>query len=292
MPSAPGTFCLSIDLELAWGNWDRLTPEDLKNCRELERPVAARVLELFDRHDIPATWAIVGRLLEKPAANESRPGDESAWYAPDIIEKILAAKTPQEIGSHGFAHIYYAECGAEAARADVAAAKSVHAKHGLPFSSFVFPRNQVAHLDLLAAAGIRVYRSLDRCWAEDVRRVNRTAGRAANLLDKIVSLPPRTVATEARRDGMIDLPSSMLFFRRNGLRRLITDGNLEAKIRAGLRRAVERKEIFHLWFHPDTFFYRTDAQFKVLDSILSHASELRRRGELRIIPMAGFAGSA
>jgi peptidoglycan/xylan/chitin deacetylase (PgdA/CDA1 family) len=153
MSSARGTFCLSIDLELAWGNWDRLTPGDLKNCAELERPIAAAVLALFDRYDIPATWAVVGRLLEKTAGGPKLPGDESAWYAPDIIEKIKAAKTPQEIGSHGFAHIYYAECGAEAASADLAAAKRVHAAHGLPFSSFVFPRNQVAHLELLARSG-------------------------------------------------------------------------------------------------------------------------------------------
>lgn len=288
-PRKRGAFCISIDLELAWGYWDTPNPAMFAKGRELERPIAARLLDLFERHEVSATWAIVGRLLEKPRGKESLPGGEGIWYAPDIIEKIAAAKAPQDIGSHSYAHIYFSECGAAAARADLEAARAIHARHSLPFSSFVFPRNQVGHLDELARAGIRIFRSTDLGWTQDVRSLNRTAGRAANLVDKILPIPPRTVSIAPRPDGMSELPSSMILLRRNGLRRFISDASLESKAGAGLRRAAELGEIFHLWFHPDNFYYRTDAQFEVLENILSCATDLRRRGELSISSMAALA---
>ena len=32
-----GAFCISIDLELAWGMWDQLTPDHVRKCLDLER---------------------------------------------------------------------------------------------------------------------------------------------------------------------------------------------------------------------------------------------------------------
>ena len=40
---------------------------------------------------------------------------------------------------------------------------------GLPFCSFVFPRNQVAHVDALGESGIQVFRSNDRGWFMTVK---------------------------------------------------------------------------------------------------------------------------
>jgi len=54
-----GTLTISIDLELAWGVWDSLTPEQLRMAETAERPISAALIELFDRHSIQATWAMV-----------------------------------------------------------------------------------------------------------------------------------------------------------------------------------------------------------------------------------------
>ncbi len=283
--TAPGAFCLSIDLEMAWGYWDALTPEILRNCRELERPIARGLIALFEKYDIPATWAVVGRLLEKPDDGKPLPGGEEAWYAPDVVEAIRAAKTPQEIGSHGFAHLYYTECGRDAAREDLARAKAVHARHGLAFETFIFPRTEIAHLDAVAEAGLRVYRSADRDWPARVRAASRLAGRAANLLDKSLPFPPPVGFARAAEFGLIDVPPSMLLMRRDGPRRFVSVRATELKARLGLGRAAASGGIFHLWFHPDSFYYRMDAQFEALEKIVSAAAELRRRGALEILPM-------
>jgi len=58
-----GKLLISIDLESAWGVWDVLTPEHLRMAETAERPICAALVELFDRYEVPATWAVVAALL-------------------------------------------------------------------------------------------------------------------------------------------------------------------------------------------------------------------------------------
>ncbi len=288
-----GSLCISIDLELAWGVWDKpsaATADYHKRCAEHEGAIVDRLLALFEKHEVCATWAIVGRLLERDgeAVKSTRYG-ERIWYAPDIIEKIANARVAQEVGSHSHAHVYFEETAREAVRDDLLAAKAVHAQHGLDFTSFVFPRNQVAHLDVLREAGIQVFRSADQGWFIDVKsRFGKTAGRVANLMDKVMPIPPTAVSPE-RQDGLTDLPGSMLLLARNGLRRMVHPRAAIMKARFGLDAARRTGHVFHLWFHPSNFYYETDQQFAVLDDILARADRMRRHGQLEIRPMRSFA---
>jgi hypothetical protein len=56
-----GSFCISIDLELAWGVWDQLSREDLDRCLSLERRIVTRILEIFKVYDTTPIWVIVVR---------------------------------------------------------------------------------------------------------------------------------------------------------------------------------------------------------------------------------------
>jgi hypothetical protein len=210
---------------------------------------------------------------------------------------LRAARTLQDIGSHSYAHVYFGETAREALRDDLAAARRVHDRHGLPFTSFVFPRNQVGHLDLLCEAGVKVFRSVDRGWHIGVReRLGRAAGRLANLADKLLPVPPAVVAPIAHVDqggrGVVELPSSMLLMARNGLRRAVRPSAVVAKARLGLAAARRTGRIFHLWFHPSNFYYEPDRQLETLADILRVAVKMRDRGEIEIRPMSSFAGAA
>ena len=145
---AKGKLTISIDLELAWGFWDILTPEILRLSAASERPICDKLLELFDRYHVPVTWAMVAAMLDRASA-KGRPGDEASWYAPEIIERIRAAKTPHEIGSHGGRHVDYDRMSTDEANDDLAFIKQVHRDNALALDSFVFPRNAIGHLDLL-----------------------------------------------------------------------------------------------------------------------------------------------
>jgi hypothetical protein len=85
-----GKFCISIDLELAWGVRDHLTDDYVSYCSELERPIVQRLLASLNRYDISATWAIVGNLLSDTALMSL--GGKEVWYAPDLIGTPLIGK--------------------------------------------------------------------------------------------------------------------------------------------------------------------------------------------------------
>jgi hypothetical protein len=281
---------VSIDVELAWGIWDKPQAAYFRACAEKERAIVDALCAIFDRHEVAATWAVVGRLLDRAARPpvDTEHGDR-IWYAPDVVDRIRASEVEHDLGSHSYAHLYFGEASREALAEDVARVREVHDRHGLDTTSWVFPRNQVAHLDLLEQAGVRVFRSLDLGWHIAVReRLGKVPGRAANLADKLLPVPPATVAP-SRRGALVDLPSSMLLLSRDGLRALVHPAAAVAKAKLGLARAARNGETFHLWFHPSNFYVDTERQLDVLERIVAAAADARDRGRLDVRTMKSFA---
>ncbi len=282
-----GSLTISIDLELAWGNWDNLDADHVRHIEALERPIIRRLLEIFDRHSIPVTWAFVAALLD-PDAAAGRQGSEHLWYAPDVIEAITSAATKHDLGSHGGHHHYFDEMSEAEAEDELGYARSIHDRAGLSFTSFVFPRNKVARTAMLERHGLRVYRGTDRSWHQRIRNRQPMLGRAANLVDKLLPLAPETVRPVT--DGeMINLPGSMLLIGRNGVRRFASPAVVAHKLRAGLDAAQRDAGCFHLWFHPSNFWHDTDRQFALLDGFVADAARRVQGRRLEIKTMAAFA---
>ena len=282
-----GTLTISIDTELAWGNWDDLTDTKLREVEKLERPIIRRLVALFDRHEVPATWAIVAALLD-PASAKGRPGREEHWYAPDMVETVMAARTSHDLGSHSGRHVYFDRTDEAELRDDLAFAVETHRRHGSTPVSFIFPRNYVARTDLLDEAGFKVFRSEDWAWHQRIRGRNRLAGRAANLVDKILPFAPEAVRP-VRVGPLTDLAGSTLFLGRNGIRRLASRQSVAAKLRKGLDRAEREQGVFHLWFHPSNFYHRMEEQFAVFEELLKDVAARRDSGRMDIRTMASFA---
>ena len=222
---------------------------------------------------------------------ETEHGDR-IWYGPTLVDKIRQAKTEQDVGSHSFAHVRFGTLSRDEARQDLEAAQSVHAEHGLDFTSFVFPGNQVGHVDILQTMGIRVFRSRDQGWFIHVGRLaGVVAGEAANLADKMLPVPPRPVEPRDHVDP-VELPELDAALARNGLRRLARPEVTIAKARLGLAAAKNKRRVFHLWFHPSNLYYETDRQLSVIDRIVRAASAMRDRTEIDIVPMSYFARSS
>lgn len=285
-----GVFCVSVDVEMAWGVWDTITAATEHMIEEADRPVLRRLIDLFDRYDVPATWAVVGRLIGEPSKAPGRVGP--AWHAPEIMEWLRAAATRHDIGSHSFEHIYFGEISAQRTEDDLGAACETHRKLGLNFDSFVFPRNQVNHLPILACSGIKVYRSVDAGMVGAIGKGVPRLRPVANLIDKMLPLAPPTVSPKADSSGMTELESSMLLMGRNGARRIIRPQIILMKHKLGLHKAARSGSVFHLWFHPSNFYYSTEQQFDVLDRTLREAARLRAEGQLEIRTMANLAIAA
>jgi hypothetical protein len=280
-----GKLTISIDLELAWGVWDHLTQDDLHRAACDERPICAALIELFDRYHVPATWAVVAALLDEKSV---RTGPKEAWFAPDIVERVMRAKAGHEIGTHSGRHIYFDVASAVQARDDLEYARQIHRAHGLAFDSFVFPRAAAGHFDVVAAVGLKVCNFADVGWVERARALGCGPAKAANLVDKLLPIPPRAAMLE-QRGPLIHIPRSMPLMGRNGLRCLVLPAVTQTKMRQGLAAAQGTGGIFHLWFHPSNFYFRTEEQFATLASFLAHAAEEGARGRIEIRTMGSYS---
>jgi peptidoglycan/xylan/chitin deacetylase (PgdA/CDA1 family) len=309
-----GTFVISIDYEFAWGYADcELSEADKVRIRD-EVKVVERLIELFEQYKVPATWAIVGHLLETlcdwkgdvvhPEYPRSLQGKENRdwfaqhppqdeysdvlWYdAYKLIPRIARSVVPHEIASHSYAHIIYGdpEVSQEWVKVDLERARLLHERNNFPATSFVFPRNSEGHCELIKNAGFSCYRGLTRTWYSHLPRI---LERGFRIFDYY--LPTTRTVLPMRSDaGLINIPDSLMLLGRNGLRRLVSPAAMERKIKRGIAAACRENKVFHLWFHPSNFSYDTETQFAVFESVLKSASEFRNKGMLSISTMRDLA---
>jgi peptidoglycan/xylan/chitin deacetylase (PgdA/CDA1 family) len=318
---ARGVFLVSIDTELAWGAAHRRRDGEAavaarQRGYEREREVIDQVLDLFDRYGIPGTWAMVGHLLldgcdrgpdGRPHPDQPRPeydwlgGDwyavdpcsdaaaDPTWYAPDVVERITACATPQEVASHGFTHMIAGDpgCSREAFAAELAASHVAAVPHGLALRSFVYPRNQVAHVDALPDAGFSAYRG-GRSTAPFAAVPAGWRRRVATVVDRVRPLAGSAVRPAREPSGIWNLPQTYYFAPATARRR--TPPALWARpARARLRQAVRHRSVFHLWFHPADVTADPPRALACLDRICAAAARHRDRGALDTLTMAQLA---
>lgn len=312
MKWARGVLTISIDYEFAWGLADHPLGPEVRERVAGEIEITERLLALFDKYEVPATWAVVGHLLEKtclfdgtlPHPEYPRPihaGESRDWFAGHppqddysdplwfdserLILKIIRSNAGHELASHSYAHIIYNAASEEAVRADLRNVENVHQASNLPVRSFIFPRNAEAHHELVKAHGFTSYRGNTVRWYEKLPSILGMVMRRVHYFWPSA----RTVRPSMGEAGLVNVPESMLLLSRNGLRKLITKGVMRRKLIAGLRAAARRGEVFHLWFHPSNFWYETDTQFELLECVFSEASRLQKEGVLYSMPMGAVA---
>ena len=310
MNSNKGTFIISIDFEYAIGYADEKLSQERQELIKKEAEISRKLITLFERYKTPATWAIVGHLLETNCrveegrvhsnfpkqvyvdgnsdwfAHHPPAGDyaDPLWFdSSRIIKQVKNSPVGHEIASHSYSHILYGEprIRTEAVLVDIGEAMRIHKENDLPLNSFIFPRNSEGYHEELKQAGIKCYRGKSRFW---YHRLPGSIGRLARLFDYLIPYT-RTVVATYHESGLVNIPDCLLLLGRNGLRKLVTPSVMKRKIKAGLRQAVKRKEIFHLWFHPSNFSYDTVIQFEIMEEVLIFADELRSKGKLEIVTM-------
>jgi len=293
-----GTVVVSLDAELAWGyhDVDPLPTAKFENARESWE----WLVDVFEEFSVPATWAIVGHLFLRecdgahvhPAASDGwfrrDPGgsadDHPLWFGPDLVRAVLDSSVDHEIASHSLSHV---EFGAETttravAEAEVRACVEIAEKWGIDLESFVFPRNRIGHLDVLAEYGFRNYRSRGRRWFSD-----RRFGRVGKALDYTLGLTaPDVTPPSLDEHGLVrHVGSQYLFAFEDPARSLVSPISGEPVVRQvekGLDRAVESDGVFHLWFHPNEL--RSAGDFQRVREALAAIG--RRRGDLQVATMA------
>jgi len=310
-----GAFVISIDTELAWGLAHRRgAPVDDSHHFDREREVIAAILAVLARFEIPATWAIVGHLfldhcqpdaegrchpeLARPdypwldedwfAVDPGSSLDEAPYYyGRDIVEQVAACPVEQEIASHAFSHVIAGEegCSAEVFASELAASQAVARKQGVELRSFVYPRNSIAHLETLAAAGFTSYRG-----PRPVPFAGSTGWRrtAAAALDRIRPGPGSAVVPAPGPVGLWNLPQTYLFAPATS-RRWAPAALWARQPVARLRQAARERSLFHLWFHPYNITAAPERALDVLSRVCAAAARLRDADRLDVVTMGQLA---
>lgn len=111
---------------------------------KIEEEALPLFVEIFNDFEIPVTFAIRGQLTE---VNDS------------ILEILLRSSVKHDIGAHGYYHREFTNLSRNEAENELNMISSGMKKFGIVPRSFVFPKNSVAHLDLLEKYGYKCYRS-------------------------------------------------------------------------------------------------------------------------------------
>jgi peptidoglycan/xylan/chitin deacetylase (PgdA/CDA1 family) len=299
---------ISIDTEMAWGIVHRGSPNTYHWPEE--RSVLSALLGVFDRYDVPATWAIVGHLfLDDCERVDGRAHPEivrpdyawrdadwfvddpcepatstSKWYAPDLVDEICGRSTPHEVASHGFSHVMIGAegCSAEAFDSELRAAAQAARPFDIRLRSFVYPRNSVGHQDVLRRHGYVAYRGArpDPFGALPgvVRRLARTADH--------IRPTARSVVRPLDEDGLWNFPATALY----GIDNQRGDARLwHHQLHRRLEHAASHRGLFHLWFHPHNLQRDPERALHGLEEICEHAARLRRVGRLETLTFGGLA---
>jgi peptidoglycan/xylan/chitin deacetylase (PgdA/CDA1 family) len=301
----PGVFMFSLDFELYWGVRDKIDLDSYKTSLLGAREAIPRLLDLFARKGIHATWATVGFLFfdEKdellahlpahlPGYTERRlsPYDhvlrigpnerkDPFHYARSLVRRIQQCPG-QEMGTHTFSHYYCLEPGQtrEEFRADLDAAQVAARRLGIELKSLVFPRNQWRedYLAVCAEAGIAAVRGSEQAWMyrPEAGAAGDLLKRAARLADSYVNLSGHHGQRPLRRaEGLIDVPSSR-FLRPFSQRLAPLDPLRLRRIRTSMAHAARHGLIYHLWWHPHNFGRHPEQSLQILGSILDDFERL------------------
>lgn len=288
-----GIFTISLDFELIWGTLDKPKHTRFRRLCAIEREeVIDRLLELFVKHRVSATWCTVGHLFldqSRDRGVRSCGPDASLFYGRDLVDKIHECVVPQEIGSHSFTHRIFDDpsCTRSIANEELTKSTKAARDYGLRMTSFAFPRNRIAHVDLLPRHGFTAFRGQDERWYARTGE-RRWFHRAGHLVDMFCATTPAAVLPIWHEEGVWEIPGSMLFTPSHGLRRIVPAAARVHRARKGLTKAADTKRIFHLWFHPTDLVVRKNAMFEGLRQILEYASELREAGKISVLPMSGI----
>ena len=305
--SANPTVVISLDAELGWGFHDHESPPTQRT--ERARDSWHYLLALFDAHDIPTTWAIVGHLFldacdgthaDHPAGAEwfaRDPGGEhvpgSDWFGGDLIRAVRDSDVDHDIGSHTFSHVEFGkrETGAAVAEAELTLSLAAADGYGIDLESFVYPRNNIGHRRLLRDHGFTSYRghAPDRWYdGTSIRRLGKLSTFATGATG------PPIVDPEIDEHGLVNVPASMYLFTfegpaRDAVERVARDPVVR-QVERGLDQLRDRGHgVFHLWLHPNNV--TTDRDRRRLDQIVSAIAAYRDRYGIDVDTMSGVAGA-
>jgi len=287
-------FILSFDCEGKWGMAD-------DPAMALKNPIGynslvkayARIFEILDNHEIPATFALVGlfaggyeeyvesrdQLLESKPHNSwlqipeqsFSAGITDGWFYPELVERIRSTGM-HEVASHSYSHLplHNIDVTKNSLSTELNLVQQWSVKNSLELDTYIFPRNQIQYQDALNDFGYLGYRQCDLQNAAYANRMRimqdecniRKKSDAHSTLTKPIAIPPGTFLNW-----------------RHGPRRVIPEQLTLKRWSNVLRHAVNTGEVAHLWLHPHNLI-TAKGQDQLLESAISMVAKMHKNGQI------------
>ena len=303
-----GTLVISLDFEMFWGIADFAAIQEWAPIVERAHTVVPRLLEMFQKHGVHATWATVGALmcedrneflerLPKPIAPQTKkmldklglaePGNgvscpDHILFAPELV-RMVASCEGQEIGTHTFSHYYCDDptSSPEEFAAELTASERIASEKGHPFHSAVFPRNQVSDrfVNVLSHSNLICFRGVERGW---IAKNRAKLGRLGTILWYLDNYLPLARTCSFSRSDVEQIGSLMnirnsRFFKPFRPQYAFAERLKLWRYKLEMKSAAKRGEIYHIYWHPHNFAENTEINFWQMDQLLSYYEKMRSR---------------
>lgn len=307
-------FVISLDFELYWGMFDKVTLEQYGENLKGVHVAIPEMLSIFTLNHIHVTWATVGMLMaeDKNTLLQSLPPhtlqpkyenmnisayehirktslkdnqrDGPYHYGAHLVEKII--NTPnQELGSHTFSHYYCLDGNLNDETifaADCEAFKKISLRFNQPITSIVFPRNQTTKEALVVCKqnGLTTYRGTPSHFLYTGKREKDQTNlllRALRLIDTYINLSGHHTykfSTIYRTNDALMNVQGSWFLRPYSKTLHIFERLKIRRIKNAMAYAAKHNEIFHLWWHPHNFGINRKENIQNLLEIIDHFKTL------------------
>ncbi len=150
-----GALIISIDIDVGsaqlGADWNGSCNKEIHNSLpesrlgEIEEAAIPLLAQMFDSLEIPATIAFRGQITETDSC---------------AINVLKDYSVKHDIGAHGYSHKAFTSLTHTQAEEELTKISAGLKKFGVEPKSFIFPKNKVAHLDLLEKYGYKSYRGI------------------------------------------------------------------------------------------------------------------------------------
>lgn len=289
---------LSFDCEGKWGVADLLDAAVHRDLSDARLAAAYDVIvQLLDEFAMPGTFAFVGAFAQPkakfreiedglreiakrvpnyvgPALLDLTHGSKQGWHGDWAVNAVEGAATNHEIALHGFSHVPWTDLDRETVQFEMALWRSTSGpvRDSL---SFIYPRNAVAHTDLLAAAGFQGFRGA----RPSMSRLHSLASE----FNVWASPDPDPIP-----DGsIIKIPAGRFLNWRHGLRRTVPSFITLRRASHMLDVADQENGVVHFWLHPENLA-TSPSTFSVLKQLVCLIAKLRDRGRCSSLTQLGY----
>jgi Polysaccharide deacetylase len=312
------TFVISLDFEKMWGVFDKRKIDDYGENIKNEAIVISKILELFEKYKIHATWATVGFLfidefeklfVSKPSVlpeynnkqfssynhlNNIRKDDYILYYSGLKSIKEIYSFPNQEIASHTYCHLYCLEDGisSKAFNADLVEFINIAQYYIGPSPSIIFPRNQYNDeiLKVCIENNLGAFRGNGKNWIYKSRNQTNLLliHRCFRFLDSYVNISGNNIYRYLKvyNHKLIDIPSSFFLRPYNNSLKFLEKLKIK-RIKKAMLAAAQSNSLFHLWWHPHNFGLNLNENINQLELILQYYTILNEKYGMKSKNMTG-----